>query len=159
MGPLNDSPADILRKLLVDLGLGVWPPIPKDQESTQWPIYATGEPPSPDNCITVYDTTGVKDGRMMSDGAIDFHHGFMVRLRAAMFPRGFAKANDLAEALDKQVQDNIVTMSSGAVYKVYVTSRTGDVISLGRDTPTSKRSVFTINGICHLKRIAAPSGT
>ena len=138
-GSLDHSPADILRYLLIDLGLGTLP-----SSAGVWPVYATKEPDSPDSCITVYDTEGTRDGRTMANGEVQQHYGAQVRVRAPTHALGHAKANAVAEALDKQVWLDTVTIGS-SVYMVYAVSRRSGPFSLGEESPTSKRVIFTLN--------------
>jgi hypothetical protein len=51
-GSLDHFPADIIRQLLIDLGVGL------DVTATDWPAFSQKEPDSPDNVITVFDTMG-----------------------------------------------------------------------------------------------------
>lgn len=155
-GLLNHSPADIVRRLLVDLGLGSYPAIP----AGSWPVYASEEPQTPDNTITVFDTTGKRQGRMMIDGAVEEHHGFQIRIRSADDRTGATKARTIADTIDKNVYRRWVTVDSTR-YQVHSLDRSGDVISLGRersegggkDKKPSQRRIFTINGTAHIVKV------
>lgn|SRR3990167_993558 len=145
-GPLIHSPADVLRRVLITLGHGVNPPL------TTWPIYAAGEPNTPDNCITVYDTEGRNDGRSMIDGEQWEHYGVQVRIRSTTHKVGYAKAQAIAEALDQEIYDEVETIDT-TTYLLHSVSRTSRVLALGKDTPNSKRTLFTINALVSLKTI------
>jgi hypothetical protein len=87
----------------------------------------------------------------MVSGEMFSHPGVQVRVRAATHAAGFAKAEAVARALDEDVYDERVTVD-GTAYLLHSVSRTADVFALGKDTPTSKRSVFTINALVALGR-------
>lgn len=143
-GTLSHSPADVLRKLLVSLSLGSYPANP----SGSWPIYASGEPDEPDSAITVYDTTGVTNGRTAPDMEMHEYHGVQIRIRAAAHTAGYAKSRATAIALDG-IQDRTVSIGS-TTYIVQVVNRTGDVLSLGKED--GKRSVFTVNALVMVRQ-------
>lgn len=145
-GALAHSPADIVRKLLIVLELG------SEQASGEpWPVFAAGEPDKPDSAITVYDTTGVKQGRIMQ-GETQERHGVQVRIRAANHTGGYGKARAIAVALDEDVYQETVTIGN-ARYLVHSISRTSDVLALGKESPNSKRSLFTVNGTVMVRQI------
>lgn len=148
-GTLLHSPADVIRRLLIDLGLGL-DPSPTTAEVT-WPVYATTEPSVPDNCITVYDTTGYDEGRTAPDSERQEHHGFQVRIRSATFATGYVKARAIATAMDAQYQD-VMTLD-GSRYLVHCITRIGDVLPIGKETPNSKRDIFTINCKAALRKL------
>jgi hypothetical protein len=139
---LTHSPADILAQVLVDIGQGS---SPSNNPLQAWPVYTTGEPNAPDNCITVKDTVGQDDGRTMPDGEPMFHPGFQIRLRATDEATGYAKANAIRTALS-QILNRTVTIGSNN-YFVNCVVRIGQVLPLGKDTPHTKRSLFTLNAM------------
>ena len=145
-GSLDHSPADVVRQLLIDLGLGTNP-----DDSGAWPIYCSQTPSTPDSAITVYDTEGRQGGRVMTDGERQEHSGIQIAIRDANHVNGFAKSKLLAIALDKTVSQNSVVISE-ATYLVHSISRTGDVIVAGKNVPTDKRNLFTINAVVSLRQ-------
>ena len=153
-GTLTHSPADVVRNLLIDLGLGTAP-----ADGGAWPVYVAQEPNSPDSVITVYDTSGILDGRFMVSGEVQENHGFQVRVRCANTWRGYEKAQEIAVALDESTSLKTVSVGDDAgtgdqTYTVYAVSRKGGVISLGKDTPRTKLNLFTINAVVSLRQIA-----
>lgn len=142
-GTLTHSPAQIIKKLMVDMGLGLEPP------NVPWPIYYSSEPDAPDSVITVYDTQGLTGQRANPDGERSEFHGIQVRVRAANHGNGFLKGRAIAVAFDQDVYLESVTIGA-ATYMVQAITRTSDVLVLGKDTPTSKRSLFTLNAVCSL---------
>lgn len=147
-GSLDHSPADVLRHLLINLSLGT---LPTDEGA--WPVYATQEPDSPDNCITCIDTAGVQDGRTMTDGMMHEHYGIQVRMRATTHAVGHAKASAIAVALDQDVAMDSVVIGSD-VYNVHAVSRRSGPFSIGEESPTSKRRVFTLNVIAAITQLS-----
>lgn len=147
-GPLDHSPADILRHLLVDLGYGVYPTA---GDLDVWPIHSDQEPNTPDRAITVYNTAGRDDGRIHTSGRMIEHHGFQVRIRDTSSNAGFAKAREVAVALDENIRLNTVTIGSSE-YLVYAVSCSSDVLPLPRETPSSQRYVFTVNGTVTIRQ-------
>ncbi len=139
------SPAEVIRWLLVALELGTDP-----ADGAAWPVYATNEPNEPDNCITVYDTTGISDGRSMMDGALWQHHGFQVRVRAKDHHAGWVKADAIRTAMAEQACQRTVSRD-GKRYLVWSINKIGLVLVLGIDNPTSKRQLFTVNAVAPIK--------
>lgn len=131
---------------MIALGLGTDP-----ASNGPWPVYAAGEPDKPDSAITVYDTVGRQEGRTHVDGEAQEHHGVQVRVRSAAHTAGYAKARAVAVALDEDVLMNSVHIGA-ASYRVWAVARTGDVLSLGKESPDSKRSLFTINALVSLRQ-------
>lgn len=144
--PLLHSPADIVRVLLVNLGLGANPP------NSTWPVYSTNEPDIPDNCITVFDTVGKGDGRSMTDGELFDHYGIQVRVRATTFSVGYQKVNAIRVAFSESVIEEVVTIS-GTNYLVKSITQISQIFPLGKEVPTSRRTLFTVNALVTVKRV------
>lgn len=133
------SPADILRWVLVGLNLGTDPTV-----GGAWPIYAAGEPDQPDDCITTYDTTGTDDGRSMIDGEVFRNPGVQVRIRSTDHSTGWVKADAIFAALGQSIRNYYIVIGSTR-YLVSCVTNIGNVIALGKETSSTKRSLFTIN--------------
>lgn len=132
------SPADILRRVMITLGIGTDPAAGGD-----WPAFTGQEPTSPDDVITTYDTTGQTDGRFQVDGGLWDHFGVQIRVRAENHNVGWIKAHGIRKRLTEEVYDEYITLGS-VRYKVNV-SKVGTVLALGKETNVSRRSLFTIN--------------
>ena len=148
-GSLSHSPAVIVARLLIALGHGVDPVA--DSPNLNWQVYETGEPDKPDNCVTVYDTEGVSHGREMVTGERQEHEGVQVRVRGRTHEVGFLKAHQIAQALDRDVQNLIVSIN-GTNYLVEAITRQGSVLAIGKESPTSNRRLFTINALIAVTR-------
>ena len=111
-------------------------------------MYVGSEPSSPDNCITVYDTAPKDDGRSMIDGETFHHYGLQVRVRAKDYRTGYRKAEEIHVTLDEEVRANVVHIDSVK----YIVDAIGGttLMTLGRDSATTKRSLFTVNALMAL---------
>lgn len=142
---LLHSPADVVAYLLAELGVGSQP-----SASAAWPVFVSGEPDTPDNCITVYDTDGNDHGRNMVTGEIMGHRGVQIRVRSTTHQVGYLRADLISETL-AEIYDRTVSIS-GTAYTVHCFTGIGDVISIGRDRPQGSRRVFTLNALVDLKQ-------
>lgn len=143
---LADSPATIARQLLVDLGLGTQP-----AAAGAWPVYASQEPDTPDNCITVYATQGTDDGRLQVDGSLQGHLGFQVRIRSDGYETGWQKGDAIQTTLATQVLRETVVVGAN-VYLVQCVAKIGDILELGKEQG-SYRFLFTINAVLSVRQI------
>ena len=142
--PLSNSPADVLRYALIALGLGILPVPGTNYTATSWPTSTGQELDSPDNTATTYDTTGIKDGRSMTDGDVVEHPGVQVRVRATDDPTAQTQAWILANAVDRLIIGTNLTIGTHT-YTIYAVSRKGNPARLSQETPTSRRPVWTFN--------------
>jgi hypothetical protein len=151
-GSLDHSPADVVRQLLVDLSFATM-----HTDGGAWPAYVGRVPDSPDEMMVLTDTAGRDSGRTSPDDERQEHYGFQVMLRANTHEEGYAKANEIAIALDKYTTlegvsiDNAGT-AGDSVYLIYAITRTTGVIPLGRESPASDRRLFTINALVALRQ-------
>jgi hypothetical protein len=152
-GPLLHSPADVLRWVLVQatsLGDPTVTPLP------DWPGYESREPSLPDNCVTLYDTEPRDDGRSQIDGEREVHYGVQVRVRGRDKKTAAGKAWALVDALNEDIYFDVVTVPpEGTQYRVYSVSNAVGPLFIGRDSPTTDRSLYTINCFLTLDRISA----
>lgn len=150
---MTHSAADVVRFLLIDIGQGTNP-----GDSAAWPVFASGEPGDPDQVVTTYDTAGVQHGRTMTDGAVQEHLGFQVRVRSKDHKTGWRKTHQIRAAMAEGVYQRAVTVPAGggdpaAEYLVHCVSKLGPVLALGKESPTSKRSLFTVNAVLSVKQL------
>lgn len=148
-GPLLHSPAHILLKSLVDLGLGYFP---SGVDNVEWSVFCDNEPDRPDNVITIYNTFGRNNGRTQPDGETQEHHGIQVRVRASTSTLAYPKAREIAVALDQDIYQQMILIGT-QTYCIHSVTRLGDVVPLGKDTPTpTKRSIYTINALMMVRQ-------
>ncbi len=137
------SPADILCQMLQDMGLvGL-------TGAGVWPAQVSSEPNTPDNTVTLTDTSGIPLGRKMTDGSVVELFGFQVRVRANSHTAAFAKAEEIRQALLKDVYRRGVLLGD-SVYVVHAVSGMTNPVNLGT-LPDSNRVVFVLNGLATIK--------
>jgi hypothetical protein len=137
---LNHSPADILRRVIISLTVGT------DPDNRQaWPVYAANEPNLPDNCITVYDSVGRYNGRLMNTGRTVDQSGFQVRVRSETSTLGYARACLIRVKMCEEIYDEVITLGTTR-YRIQSVNNVGEVIALGKELETSKRFIFVVNG-------------
>lgn len=134
-GPLEHSPLDVCKELLIALGLGT-----RVSLKQPWPVFSHVEPDMPDEALTVVPGAWVDQGRD-SFGETAEREGATVRVRARTDDAAFAKTNQVQVALDSALDVDVAV--SGAGYRVHSVSRDGDASSLGKDA-NSERSVYQL---------------
>lgn len=145
-GSLAHSPCEIIGQLLIDLAIGT------DSQSADWSVFVDSEPDLPDECITVYGGANILEGRVQPTGETQEQHGIQIRVRSAVHSTGWAIANSICHKLDTQVNQDIVTIGASS-YNVHSVDRTSGPFHIGKESPTSKREVFTINATCSLRQV------
>lgn len=146
--PLLHSPADIIRQLLVDSGQGI--NVDNVNPNTPWQTFATGEPSSPDNCLTVYNTSWQDDGRSMVDGEEYYHYGAQIRIRSADHPTGFGKAYTIKKYLAENVYLKLVNLE-GISYLIHCFAKM-NLLELGKSPAITRRYLFTVNLLAPIRR-------
>lgn len=141
----DHSPAQIIASLVIASGRANLP-----GQSGGWPLTYNLMPDSPDNFITIYDTDGSGDGRIMRTGEMIRHPGIQLRVRAQTHGIGYTKAIAIATYWDS-VASSTVTID-GKNYRVQNISRRGDILALGQE-PGKTRVHFTVNAILTLKQL------
>jgi hypothetical protein len=91
-----------------------------------------------DNIVTLTDTEGNKDGRIMQTGEVIVHPGFQVRVRSTHYEDGRDKINKITDYLDAVVYQQIGN-------KLLVSlSRQGGVMPMGLEQ-NGRRYHFSVN--------------
>jgi len=144
---LDHSPADVVRWLLIALSQGTDP-----EAVGSWPIHASSEPDSPDDLITVYDTSGVQQGRVQRTGETVEHRGIMVQVRGTDHATAWAKMDAVKVALDESVRNTLVTVDDNQ-YIVYAITKQSGPLSLGTE-PNTNRFLFTLNAVVALRQLS-----
>lgn len=143
-GPLDHFPADIIRQLLIDLGVSF------DVTATDWPSFSQKEPDNPDNVITVFDTMGRDLGRTNPDMVRSERYGIQVRVRGGDVDATGVRARSVAMTLDSVVRRPVTIDTTSYLVLSFV--RTGPVLRLGIDAPSSGRWIFVVNGLASLRK-------
>lgn len=145
---MTHGAADVTREYLIAAGVGTDP-----TAGGSWPVYVGREPAAPDAAMTVYDTQGLDHGRLMVTGEAVGPDGVQVRIRAATYPAGYAKAAAVRSALEAAYQEEVAPAGAAERYLIHCFSRIGDVIPLGRESDSS-RYVFTVNAVTPVRQLA-----
>lgn len=142
-GTFNHPPAFVIMQYLIDQGLGT-----ARSAGGSWPIHYGDEPDTPDNCITVYDSEGRTQGRAMTSGEVQELNGIQVRVRCAptQIVEGYKKCHNIVRNFDSSVNRTYVPIGSDT-YLIQAISRTSDVISLGTESPSSRRRIYTATAL------------
>ena len=119
-----------------------------------WPLYISSMPDGKNvesDVGTIYDSTGLKDGRLMTGENI-LHFGIQVRIRAANYNDGYNQAlivTDLFEAIDK------VTVTVDSVdYFIQSVTQSTVIVPLGPEENSTKRQeLFTVNFLATIKEV------
>lgn len=148
-GTLTHSPARIVRELVILLGQGTDP----DDNGT-WPVFADLLPDLPDSAIYVTTTTSLLQGREMVAGQVQEFYAVQIGVRAASPTTGWTKANAVGIALDGgNGYQRSVTIGANT-YQIHAMDRRSGVIAAGKESPTSKRNLFTLNYITSIRQTA-----
>lgn len=143
------SPAYILSKYIIDVLETMTIP----SVGGIWPLYISHLPDDKDvadNCGAIYDTTGVKDGRLMS-GEVPQHFGIQIMIRSLGNQAGYVKIEDVAADMDAVL--NVELSLDSGDYIIQNVSRTSPVISLGIEGGTKRRFRFTVNFLMTIKKV------
>lgn len=122
-----NSPAHDIALFLAEQGEGYW------GGNREWCISVNGEPASPDDAITIYDTPG---GEPDTDELDIFRPSLQVRVRSHSWQKAYNKQIAIRDLL---IFDPVDAASS--YFELIVMS--SDVMSLGKDD--SNRHLLTAN--------------
>lgn len=144
----NYSPAGMIAQFFVNKGLASAP-----QLSQAWPVFisfmpAANPPNVPVNCIAIYDTTGIMDGRYQDDGTQIQHPGIQIRVRSRYFPDGYNRSVSLQDEMDAAI--NYVLDVGENNFLIQNISRRTNIVPLGNE-PDTNFELFTINAICTIR--------
>jgi len=120
-------------------------------DDDDWPLYISYLPDEvKTNAGAIYNTQGVKDGRLM-EGSVIQYHGIQIKIRSDAHDTGWAKIEDISNDLDLINREEIKVDSED--YLIHNVNRIGSIISLGTEPGTKKRQLFTINFLVTLSRV------
>ena len=149
MTTTTHPPAMLLKQLLINNSLGVdGEKIKKSDIDSDWPIYVSHEPDGKeikDDIITIYDTAGAKDGRLM-EGPIVQHPGNQVRVRSRSYTEGWARARLIFNLFETVVRTPVIVES--IAYNIQNISLSSSILPLGiPKDDTKRRDLFTLNAL------------
>lgn len=136
--------ADVLAKALADTGLLMRPSAAADGVPLVWPVYVGHIPKAPDNTVAVYDTSGVKEGRIMRTGATVIKPGWQVRVRGTAKRVVDGKMYAIRHALDAIRRRNVALGEE--FYVIMSVTQTGTPLDLGQEVDANRRYTATLNG-------------
>lgn len=139
------SPADIIRNMLIALGIGTEP-----VDEGAWPVSAYSEKDTPDAVITVYNTPGVVDGKTGATNDIFEHYGYQIRVRATKNPTAAVKIYQMDQTLGDVLMQQVNV--DDKVYIVCAVVRKGAIVDGGKESPTSQRNFYTLNAVSAIYR-------
>lgn len=153
LSTLAHTPADVVRYVLVDLGLGDLP-----QQLTAWSIYAE-RMGDYDYSICVTTTEGILNGFNQVQGEAFEHHGIQIRCRSVNPAFTYRKMSQVQEAIDKLISSYLITIPDTETgvdcnYIVDAVTRTGTIISMGMEIPQSGRFSYTLNATVTLRQLS-----
>ncbi|KKK87216.1 hypothetical protein LCGC14_2755460 [marine sediment metagenome] len=143
------SPSLIFSEYLIDEGI-----FTDSSLNVNWPMYISTMPDADtveSDVGTIYDTEGLKDGRIMVDGENIFHKGNQIRIRSKNYADGWAKAEEVI-ALFEAVADVSIVINS-ITYEIKNVTQTTSIIPLGVEEGTKRRDLFTINFLSTIKEV------
>ena len=142
------SPSDVLAQLLIRVGQASdW--LSSGRPEGEWPVSAGMEPDSPDSVITIYDTEGVGGVRDHITGVPDGPLGFQVRVRSTTHRYAWSKASAVYKYLSETLYRQGVSIGD-RYYLVHSCDLFGDILSLGKESPNSQRSIVVFNATVNL---------
>jgi hypothetical protein len=118
-----------------------------EYDGTEWPTRLNAMPQEPDNCVSIYDTSGILDGRLM-DGENIEHYGIQVRFRGNDYESTWNKINQINKVLE--ILTNYSLVINTKTYIIMNISKTSPVVNLGQETD-GRRWLFTINYLMTIK--------
>jgi hypothetical protein len=144
---LDHTTAHVIAVLLKDLGLGVL-----RGTAGMWPISVNSEESSPDEVITVFDTEARPDGRSQH-GQVLTHQAVQIRIRGRDQRTAYVKAKAIAKKLDENVYHDTVAITPNS-YCIQSFSRAAGIAYLGKESDTSQRRIFVLNGYVTIRQIS-----
>lgn len=160
---LNHMPSDVVRELILDLGLGTEP-----SDAGDWPVYAPeiADEVGTDDVLQVKDTDGRQFGRIQVDGNVPENYGIQVLARSLDAHDGQYQLRKIQEAFSTEVLRTSVTVPARTlndgtavpttVYRVDSIERSGSIRNAGRD---GRRFLQTANFLVFLTQVSESTGT
>ena len=146
---LQASPASVMAYYIINELEKMTDPSDEDD----WLLYTSHLPDNKDvetEAGAIYDTAGTSDIRSMTGENYE-HPGIQIRIRSRNYETGYVKIEDIANALDAVVWDDV---EIGALeYRIYNVSRTSPIVSLGVESGTARRFHFTINFLLTIREL------
>lgn len=138
----KDPPASIFQEVLIDNLIGG----SSSGLQTDWPTFVSNMPDTPDNCIVILDTAGILFGRYGVDNSYSKREGFQILVRSVDYPTGRSKIEEIVSYLIETISTPFNYETEGSRnYRINSIQQAGTILHLGKEVPTSKRSLFSCN--------------
>ena len=79
--------------------------------------------------------------------------GFQIRVRATSHQVGWQKMDAIRTALEAYYQQTVPLGTTAHRYLVHCFSNIGNILPLGKETPTSDRVLFTLNAVTPIRQL------
>ena len=146
---LADTPSLILATHLISLATEVTDP----SLGGTWPLYTGFMPDNKnvkDDAVAIFDTAGVKDGRLMT-GLTIHKYGMQIRVRSRKQTDGWAKIAAIATELEAIDRTNATPTVNGTKYEFLNVSPTSAPLFIGVEEGTERRYLFVLNILVSLR--------
>lgn len=120
--------------------------------SGTWPVFKANTPDTPDEVITVLETTGTQDGRDMNSGAYFERKGLQILVRSNTYVVGEIKSRAIVKDLTETITLPLIYQAtSQEYYRINNLTKSSGPIPLGKEVEASKRYLFTSNFLVSLE--------
>lgn len=114
-----------------------------------FPVYMGTRPDTPDDCITVVETVGTNQGRYLQSGGHIERNSASIMVRANAYEKGDDKARLIVRNLTEPAYGLVLPLNmasnTAGFYLIQNVSKVSGPIPLGKETPDSKRYLWSIN--------------
>lgn len=147
-----NSPASMLQQILIGLPLPEVTDPEVSGEIQDWACFYSSMPDGkgiPDDCVALYDTTGVIRDALIEGYVQEF--GLQMRVRARGYDDGWQKTDAICEQIQSLFHH--IISAGGDQYKFQRVSQTSSIAALGpeRDDP-KRREIFTVNFLAFISK-------
>jgi len=118
-------------------------------DNTDWPLYISYFPDVKTEMGAIYDTSGIKLGRLM-EGSVIQEYGIQIKISSDVFNDAWEKLEALVSNLDSIMDEEIIV--DGEDYVIHFVSRNGPPVYIGVEDGTKKRKLFVINCLVNICR-------
>lgn len=146
-----NSPAEVLRQVVVAEGLGTMP-----SANGSWPISVGSMSDKPDNYGAFYDTGGRQSGRLhrrtpgnSTPGKTVEYPGVQFRIRATSHPTAWPRIQAIFDLMDDV--KNLTVEIGANVYLLQSVTKTSTILFIGTDE--FRRVSFTFNVVLTVKEV------
>lgn len=144
---MTHSPAKVLSKWLIDTGFA----IAYNSNLSGWKVFLNSKPSEPAQLITIYNTAGYLDGRVMPTGEKLVHEGVQIVTRATDPEVASKKLRDIRIALDEDLYREVVAIDSSQ-YRVQSFSMSSPPAAMGFEE-NNRGALYVMNGLLTIEEL------